>query len=454
MFRRVFIANRGEVAARVASTCKRLGIGVVAGVSEPDADLQWLRPEAGLVDAVAILGGRQSYLDADAILAAARGHQCSALHPGWGFLSENARFATRCEIERITFIGPTPAAIRAMGDKSVAKDTMRKLGLPTIPGSDGPVADASEASSLAQAMGYPVLLKARSGGGGRGMRRVYQPSELESAFSQASAEALSAFGDGALYLEKLIEGGRHIEFQVLGDAFGNVVCLGERECSVQRRHQKLVEESPSPGVTPERRGAMMAKISAACARAGYRGAGTVEMLMDRDGSLYFMEMNTRLQVEHPVTELCTGVDLVEWQLRVAAGEALPAGWIKDGVPARGHAVECRINAEDPSLGFKPAPGRVSGLALPAAPALPARLRVDTHLHQGDSISPHYDSLIAKLIAWAPDRASALAAMDGALAGLTVTGVPTTASLHRQVLADPRFASGAYDTSLLDGFPGL
>lgn len=454
MFRRVFIANRGEVAARVARTCKRLGIGVVAGVSEPDADLWWLKPEAGLVDAVAILGGRQSYLDADAILDAARAHQCSALHPGWGFLSENARFATRCEIERITFIGPTPEAIRAMGDKSVAKDTMRRLGLPTIPGSDGPVANAEAARSLADAMGYPVLLKARSGGGGRGMRRVYASDELESAFSQASAEALSAFGDGALYLEKLIEGGRHIEFQVLGDAFGNVVCLGERECSVQRRHQKLVEESPSPGVGPERRREMMARISVACARAGYRGAGTVEMLMDHDGSLYFMEMNTRLQVEHPVTELCTGVDLVEWQLRIAAGEPLPAEWVDSGVPAQGHAIECRINAEDPSLGFRPAPGRVSRLALPPEPEAPLRLRIDTHLHEGDSISPHYDSLIAKLITSGPDRASAIAAMDAALANFGVVGVPTTAELQRQILADPRFASGDYDTSLLDGFPGL
>ncbi len=453
MFRTVFIANRGEVAARVARTCKRLGIRVVAGVSEPDADLAWLRPEAGLVDAVAVLGGRQSYLDVDAILAAARQHGASALHPGWGFLSENAIFATRCEAERIRFIGPTPAAIRSMGDKSVAKDTMRRMGLPLIPGSDGPLVSAEHGRAIAAQSGYPVLLKARSGGGGRGMRRVYDAESLEGAFSQASAEALSAFGDGALYLEKLIEGGRHIEFQVLGDSFGNVVCLGERECSVQRRHQKLVEESPSVGVSPERRREMMARVSAACARAGYRGAGTVEMLMDKDGALYFMEMNTRLQVEHPVTELCTGVDLVEQQLRIAAGQALPADWIANGVPTFGHAVECRINAEDPSQGFKPAPGRVTRLSLPQRVA-GATLRVDTHLYEGDAISPHYDSLIAKLIVHGPSRAAAIAGMDEALANLVVEGVPTTASLHRRVLADARFASGNYDTSMLDGFAGL
>ena len=453
MFRTVFIANRGEVAARVARTCKRLGIHVVAGVSEPDRELAWLRPEAGLVDRVAILGGRQSYLDADAILAAAREHHASALHPGWGFLSENARFATRCEAERITFIGPTPAAIRAMGDKSVAKETMRRLGLPLIPGSDGPLGSVDEALGVAEQVGYPVLLKARSGGGGRGMRRVYAPDELPSAFMQASAESLSAFGDGALYLEKLIERGRHIEFQVLGDSFGSVVCLGERECSVQRRHQKLVEESPSPGVTAARRSAMAEQVRAACARAGYRGAGTVEMLMDSDGSLYFMEMNTRLQVEHPVSEMCTGVDLVEWQLRIAAGERLPSAWVVGGVPATGHAIECRINAEDPSLGFRPAPGVVHALGIPQTTGS-ATLRVDTHLHAGDTISPHYDSLILKLIVHAHDRPTALAAMDRALAGLRIEGVPTTAALHRQILADLRFTSGAYDTGLLDGFPGL
>ncbi|MSP55765.1 MAG: ATP-grasp domain-containing protein [Myxococcales bacterium] len=449
MFRCIFIANRGEVAARVARTCKRLGIRVVAGVTEPDRALGWLQPEAGLVDEVALLGGRQGYLDADAILNAARAHHCAALHPGWGFLSENARFATRCEAERISFIGPSPASIRAMGDKSVAKETMKRLGMPLIPGSDGPVESVSEALEAADRIGYPVLLKARSGGGGRGMRRVAGPGELSEAFSQASAEALSAFGDGAVYLERLIERGRHVEFQVLGDAFGNVVCLGERECSVQRRHQKLVEESPSPGLDPARRQSVMSQVTAACVRAGYRGAGTVEMLMDEHGALYFMEMNTRLQVEHPVTELCTGVDLVEWQLRIAAGEPLPVEWLRDGVPVSGHAIECRINAEDPADAFRPAPGRVRRLVFPVAPGL----RVDTHLVTGDTISPHYDSLIAKLIVHAPDRRGAIAAMDAALGALEIEGVPTTAALHRQILADPRFVAGAYDTSLLDGSPG-
>lgn len=436
MFRRILIANRGEVAARVLRTCRRLGIEVVACATDPDADLAWL-VEA---DAVARVGGRTGYLDMDALLAAARAHSCSALHPGWGFLSENALFATRCEAERVRFIGPTPAAIRAMGDKSVAKDTMKRMGLPLIPGSDGPVADAAEARRIADAIGYPVLLKARSGGGGRGMRRVGSADEVEAAFSQASVEAHSAFGDGALYLEKLIERGRHIEFQVMGDTYGNLVCLGERECSVQRRHQKLIEESPSPGVSPETRAAMSARVAEACARAGYIGAGTVEMLRDEAGNLYFMEMNTRLQVEHPVTEMVTGVDLVEQQLRVAAHQRLALAPV-----ASGHAIECRINAEDPDRGFQPAPGRVNVLEFPTGDGI----RVDTHLRAGDVISPHYDSLIAKIITHGPDRASAISRMEAALRATRVDGVPTTIPLHLRVLANAEFRAGTYDTGLLD-----
>jgi acetyl-CoA carboxylase biotin carboxylase subunit len=436
VFRRVLIANRGEVAARVLRTCRRLGVQAVACASDPDADLQWLAE----ADAVARIGGRTAYLDMDAVLGAARSHGCAALHPGWGFLSENALFATRCEAERVSFVGPVPSVIRAMGDKSVAKDTMKRLGLPLIPGSDGPVPTPEEARRLADAIGYPVLLKARSGGGGRGMRRVDVPEEVEDAFRQASAEAHSAFGDGALYLEKLIERGRHVEFQVLGDRFGNLLCLGDRECSVQRRHQKLLEESPSPGVDEAVRAATMARVAEACRKAGYTGAGTVEMLRDEAGNLYFMEMNTRLQVEHPVTEMVTGIDLVEQQLRVACNERLDVT-----AAPKGHAIECRINAEDPSQGFRPAPGRVSGLVFPSGEGV----RVDTHLRAGDTISPHYDSLIAKLIVWAPDRPTAIARMEEALRGTRVDGVPTTIALHLQVLADPRFRAGTYDTTLLD-----
>ncbi len=435
MFRRILIANRGEVAARVARTCRRLGIEVVACTTEPDKDLQWLAE----ADFVANLGGRTGYLDMDTILAAARRHACSAVHPGWGFLSENALFATRCEAERISFIGPTPAAIRAMGDKSVAKATMKRMGLPLIPGSDGPVLDAAHARTVADAIGYPVLLKARSGGGGRGMRRVEAASEVEGAFNQASAEAHSAFGDGALYLEKLIERGRHIEFQVMGDTYGDLVCLGERECSVQRRHQKLIEESPSPALDAGTRARMSAEVAAACQRAGYVGAGTVEMLRDDDGRIYFMEMNTRLQVEHPVTEMVTGVDLVEQQLRVAAHERLALQPM-----ASGHAIECRINAEDPDQDFKPAPGRVSMLRF----ATGEGVRVDTHLREGDTISPHYDSLIAKIITHGPDRETAILRMEAALRGTQVEGVPTTIGFHLRVLAHPEFRAGTYDTGLV------
>ena len=435
MFRRVLIANRGEVAARVARTCRRMGIHAVVAVSEPDRKLAWLADVE-----VAPIGGRQAYLDADAILAAARAFRCAALHPGWGFLSENALFATRCEAERVTFIGPTPAAIRAMGDKSVARATMGRLGLPLISGSDGPVASAAEARRVAGELGYPVLLKARSGGGGRGMRRVHAPEQIDEAYASAFTEAESAFGDGALYVERLIERGRHIEFQILGDRHGNVMHLGERECSVQRRHQKLLEESPSPALSPAQRAEMGARVAAACKAAGYHGAGTIEMLRDAAGHLYFMEMNTRLQVEHPVTEMVTGLDLVELQLRVAANEV-----VRPSVTMTGHAIECRVNAEDPTQDFRPAPGRVSRLVLPEGEGI----RVDTHLREGDAISPHYDSMIAKVIVHGADRADAIAKMEAALLATVVDGVPTTIPLQLRILRSAQFRSGTYDTGLLD-----
>ena len=432
MFRRVFIANRGEVAVRVARTCRRMGITPIVAVTDPDAGAQWLADVE-----VARIGGPRAYLDVDAILAAAREARASALHPGWGFLSENATFAARCEQSRIRFVGPSPAAIRSMGDKSVAKSTMKALGLPLIPGSDGPVDTVEAALKVAQEVGYPILLKARSGGGGRGMRRVEAPDQLAAAFAEASAEAASAFGDGALYLEKLIVSGRHVEFQVLGDRHGNVVCLGERECSVQRRHQKLLEESPSPVVTPEQRVTMGARVAEACRKAGYHGAGTIEMLRDERGNLYFMEMNTRLQVEHPVTEMVTGLDLVELMLRAAANEV-----VKPEVAPKGHAIECRINAEDAD--FRPVPGLVSRLVLPTGEGV----RVDTWLREGDRIPPQYDSMVAKVIVHAEDRASAITKMERALDELVVEGVPTSIPILKKVLASERFRSGDYDTAFL------
>ena len=437
VFRRVFIANRGEVAERVSRTCRRMGITPVVAVTDPDVGAAWLAHVE-----VARIGGPRAYLDADAIIAAARSTRCSALHPGWGFLSENALFAARLEQERVRFVGPSPDAIRRMGDKAVAKATLKALGLPLIPGSDGPVENPEAALRVADEVGYPVLVKARSGGGGRGMRRVAAPAEMAAAFGEATAEAASAFGDGALYLEKLIEKGRHIEFQVLGDRHGNVVHLGERECSVQRRHQKLLEESPSPVLTSTDRAVMGERVVEACRRAGYYGAGTVEMLRDEQGNLYFMEMNTRLQVEHPVTEMVTGLDLVELMLRGAANEVVRPQWRSEG-----HAIECRINAEDDD--FRPVPGVVHRLRLPTGEGI----RVDTWLREGDRIPPQYDSMVAKVIAHGPDRATAISRMQAALAELVVEGVPTSKAIQERVLRSEGFRSGNYDTTLLAGLLG-
>ncbi len=438
MFRRILVANRGEVAARVLRTCQRLGVEAVAVTTDADSDLSWLA-EASRVEAI---GGRRAYLDADALLDAARRARCAAVHPGWGFLSENASFAARCEAEGLAFIGPRPLSIRQMGDKAVARETMARLGLSPIPGSDGVVPDVGAAAQLAAGMGYPVLLKALAGGGGRGMRRVFSADELGPAFADASAEAASAFGDGGLYLEKLIVRGKHVELQVMGDGAGRVEVLGARECSVQRRHQKLIEESPPPGVDGGELAAVAAKARAALAALRYRGAGTVEMLQDEHGRLWFMEMNTRLQVEHTVTEAVTGLDLVEWQLRVACNEGLGA---LPAVEPCGHAIECRVNAEDVFAGFRPCPGVLTRLELPVGPGV----RVDTHLAAGDRISPHYDSMIAKVIASGPTREAALDRMDAALAAMVVEGVETTIPLHRAILRHPTFRAGAHDTRFVD-----
>jgi acetyl-CoA carboxylase biotin carboxylase subunit len=448
MFRRLLIANRGEVAARVARTCKRMGVQVVAVASAADRESAWLAD----VDVVVPIGparAADSYLDADALIATAVQHRCAAVHPGWGFLSENAIFARRCEAAGLTFVGPDPRHMSLMGDKAVARDTMKRLGMPVIPGSDGPVPDVEAATRLADQIGYPVLLKAVAGGGGRGMRAVDRPDELADAFRDASAEATSAFGDGRLYLEKRIVNGRHVEVQVLGDRFGTCIHLGERECSVQRRHQKVVEESPSPGLSREERDRVLPLVAEVVRRSGYFNAGTVEMLLDSAGSLYFMEMNTRLQVEHPVTEQVTGLDLVELQLRVAANERLPLR--QSDVVRRGHALEFRINAEDPSENFRPSPGLVTELrfSAPIDGADHQGVRVDTHLREGDRIPPNYDSMVAKLIITGADRPSALERARLALAATRVGGVTTNLDLHRRILNWEPFVTGQYHTRSLE-----
>ncbi len=436
MFRRLLLANRGEVAVRVLRTCRALGIQAVAVATPADRDLRWLQD----ADEVVELPDNRAYLDQDALIDAATRTACSALHPGWGFLSENPTFAARCEAARLSFVGPRSATMRRMADKAQARATMTALGLPPIPGSKGWLPSVAAARVVAEQLGYPVLIKAVSGGGGRGMRRVFEPSALEGAWRDASAESQSAFGDGRLYLEKLVIDGRHIELQVLGDGRGGVHVLGERECSVQRRHQKLLEETPSVAVDEHRRAEVIERVRAACAALKYRGAGTVEMLRDTDGALWFMEMNTRLQVEHTITEAVTGVDLVAAQLDVAANRPLGRAAV-----AAGHAIECRINAEDPARGFRPTPGRVTRLRMPAGEGI----RVDTHLREGDRISPHYDSMFAKVIAHGPDRSTAISRMEAALAGLEVEGVHTTAALHQSILAHPDFRAGAYDTGWLE-----
>lgn len=442
MFRRILIANRGEVAARVARTARRMGIEVVAVASTADADAGWL----ALADEVVVIGAPKaaaSYLDQEALIEVGLHHRCAAVHPGWGFLSENDAFATRCEAAGLTFIGPPGPLMRQMGDKARARATMEALGLPGIPGSDGVLETLADARSTAERLGYPVLLKAVAGGGGRGMRAVDGPESLEDAWSAATAEAVSCFGDGRLYMERRIDGGRHVEVQILADRYGQVVHFGERECSLQRRHQKVLEEARSPGLPEAERARILPLVAEVVAKTGYVGAGTVEMLLDDDGRAWFMEMNTRLQVEHPVSECITGVDLVELQLRVAAGERLPLS--QDDITFTGHALEARINAEDPDDGFRPSPGTIEKLGFPSGDGI----RVDTHLTEGDRISPFYDSMVAKLIVHGPTRDDAIARMRTALDELVIEGVTTNVGLHRRILDWPAFTSGAYHTRSLE-----
>jgi acetyl-CoA carboxylase, biotin carboxylase subunit len=446
VFKRVLIANRGEVAVRIIRACRELGVDAVAVYSTADRESLHVR----LVDRAVHIGPplpADSYLRIPSLVAAATTTECDAVHPGWGFLAENAAFALACEDNDLVFIGPRAETIETMGDKIAAKEAMAEAGVPLVPGSDGAV-DIDQAREVAAEVGFPVLLKASAGGGGRGMRLVQSAEELDAAYRTASSEAQSAFGDGSLYVEKAVVGARHVEIQVLGDGEGAVLTLGERDCSIQRRHQKLVEESPSPAVTPEIRAEMEGAAHRACKGLRYRGAGTIEFLLDAEGGFYFIEMNTRLQVEHPVTELVTGIDLAHAQLAVAAGEGLPREGRAD---LRGHAIEFRINAEDPAEDFRPAPGRVSRFRPPLGPGV----RVDTHVEEGYTIPPFYDSLIAKVIVWGEDREVAIARGRRALAELALEGVPTTRELALDIVSSEEFGSGDYTTSfLVDAAPSL
>jgi acetyl-CoA carboxylase biotin carboxylase subunit len=442
MFRKVLIANRGEIALRVIRACRELDIQTVAVFSEADRDSLHVR----LADESVCIGPpppAQSYNHVARLISAAEVTGADAIHPGYGFLSENAHFAEVCASCGFTFIGPTPEMIRKMGDKAVARDTMKAAGLPLVPGSDGLITGPDRALELASAIGYPVIIKAAAGGGGRGMRVAFDEKQLRTGLGIAQAEAGAAFGNDAVYLEKYLVRPRHIEFQLFGDAHGGLIHLGERECSVQRNHQKLIEESPSPFVTDEMRRRVGALAVRGAQAIGYVGAGTMEFLFDQDGSFYFMEMNTRIQVEHPVTEEVTGLDLVKEQIRVAAGERLSVA--QDEVEWRGHAIECRINAEDHEHGFRPSPGRITYWYKPGGPGL----RVDSHVYGGYVVPPHYDSMIGKLIAFGKDRPEALRRMEIALEEMIVEGVKTTIPFHQLTLRHPRFRAGDLDTHFVE-----
>lgn len=442
MFRRVLIANRGEIALRVLRACKALGVETVAVYSEADRD----SPTIDLADEAVCIGpprAGESYLDINRVISAAEISEADAIHPGYGFLSENSRFVEVVEACGFTFIGPPADVIASMGDKNTAKAVARAADVPVVPGSEGIIHDLDQARELAEEIGYPLMVKATAGGGGRGMRPVKAPGDLENAFESARNEANAAFGNPDVYIERLVTGPRHVEIQVIADTHGNVVHLGERECSVQRRHQKLVEESPSPAITPEIRQAMGDAAVALCKQAGYVNAGTVEFIMDDQRRFYFMELNARVQVEHPVTEMVTGVDIVKEQLRVAAGE--PLSFRQEDIEVWGSAIECRINAEDPEFNFRPSCGRIRRMIIPGGTGV----RFDSHAYGGYTISPYYDSMIGKLIVHAPDRPAAIHAMQCALEELVVDGIATTRDFHREILADPRFLSGDYDTSFIE-----
>ncbi len=442
MFKKILIANRGEIALRIIRTCKELGINTVAVYSEADKDSLHVT----FADEAVCIGpplSKESYLKIPAIISAAQVTGADAIHPGYGFLAENANFSEICAESNLKFIGPSPEMIRAMGDKSFAKDTMKKNGVPVIPGSDGIVKDLDHALGLAKEIGYPVIVKASAGGGGKGMRIVWEESEIQKSLQTAQTEAEAAFANSDVYLEKFIENPRHIEIQIMGDMHGNVYHFGERDCSIQRRHQKLIEESPSPVVDEELRTRMGEAAIKGAQSVNYEGAGTIEFLLDKNKNFYFMEMNTRIQVEHPVTEMVYDVDLVRQQILVASGEKIEA---KPKKP-NGHAFEFRVNAEDPANNFRPSPGKITSLHFPGG----FGVRIDSHIYQSYSIPPYYDSLIAKLIVWGTDRESCINRGKRALEEFTVEGPKTTIPFHLQVLEDERFKSGNFDTSFLDKF---
>ncbi len=441
MFQKILIANRGEIALRILRTCREMGIRAVVAHSTADADSLPVRQADGAI-CIGPAEARGSYLNVPAIISAAAITDSEAIHPGYGLLSENAAFAEICRACGITFIGPSPEAIRLMGDKAQARQMAQQAGAPVVPGSKGPLDGVDQAQVLADEIGYPVMVKAAAGGGGRGMRIVREAEMLARAFATCQAEAVAAFGSSELYLEKFVEEARHVEVQVLGDRSGIRVHVGERDCSVQRRHQKLLEESPAPALSRETRAGLCKAALAVANAVNYVSAGTVEFLVDRSGRFYFIEMNTRIQVEHPVTELVTGMDLIREQIRIAAGE--PLGYKQAAIQFHGHAIECRINAEDPEH-FVPSPGRVTAWVPPGGPGV----RVDSHMMAGYTVPPHYDSLIAKIIVHGRDRAEAIARMHRALSETVVEGVKTTIPYHLKLLADPVFLAGEFSLPRLE-----
>lgn len=441
-FSKILIANRGEIALRIIRTCEEMGIPTVAVHSTIDQHALNVQ----LADEAVCIGdppSSKSYLNIPNIISAALTRNATAIHPGYGFLSENARFAEICADHQISFIGPTPEAIRSMGDKSTAKETMQRAGVPTVPGSDGLVSSEEEAYAIARQIGYPVMIKATAGGGGRGMRLVQDDSQLIKLFQAAQGEAQAAFGNGGVYIEKFIQRPRHIEIQILADSYGNAIHLGERDCSIQRRHQKLLEEAPSPVLDPELRAKMGNAAVMAAKSINYVGVGTVEFLLDASGEFYFMEMNTRIQVEHPVTEMVTGLDLIAEQIKIAQGDKLRL--TQDQITLKGHAIECRINAEDPDHGFRPQPGRISAYLPPGGPGV----RMDSHVYPDYEIPPYYDSLIGKLIVWGPTRDAAIQRMKRALRECAITGVSTTLTFHQKILETPAFLEGEVYTNFVE-----
>jgi acetyl-CoA carboxylase biotin carboxylase subunit len=442
MFRRVLIANRGEIAQRIIRTCRELNVETVAVYSEVDADALYLR-QADETICIGAAPGAQSYLNIPAVISAAEIADVDAIHPGYGFLAENAHFAEVCRSCQIEFIGPSPETIAMVGNKARAREVAMGAKVRVVPGSDGAVTDEDQAKEVARSIGYPVMIKAASGGGGRGLRVAHNEPSLLSGMRSAKTEAANVFGDDTVYIEKFIEGGRHVEVQILADGHGNVVHLGERDCSVQRRHQKLIEESPSPGLTPKQRKDMCNAAVRLAKASNYQNAGTVEFLLDRDGSFYFIEVNARIQVEHTVTEMVTGIDLIAAQLRIASGEPL---WMRQkDIRNQGHAIECRINAENPDRNFRPSPGRLTAFVPPGGPGV----RVDTHCYSGYSIPPNYDSMIAKLLVHRSTRDEAIRCMIRALDEFVVEGPFTTIAFQREVLSHADFIAGLHDTNFVE-----